>query len=598
MHTRTNCLCAATLFTLILNSNILAAETSRALILEPTCAARDDTDKPVMMRADLAVTSVTLYRSRAAVTRSASPELAQGLYELRVGPLPEAVDLDSVQARLGGTAKLLDVKTETVTLPAPSSDNPRVREALALVDAAQALVTDIARRNANNVAAQKTLDSIAAKVASDASLTIGVALDPEKLRAQLSFIDAERERLTASAQAIATEAKDAAGRLRAANDALAAAGGAPPTERFALVSIVVPDAGPVPLSVTYLVANASWQPSYTVRGDPESASLVLEFDAIVQQATGEDWNDVSLLLSTAQPTRSANPRQIDPIYVAIYEPMPVSESAYSDGAVSAPAAPAMMADARMSSPSDAGGSGGEAAKRSRLSALGADAQVGGTGPAVEYQLPRTFSAASDANAERKTRVANITAAPKYTLVTRPLVDADVYLRARFLNESGFLLLLGNARMYLGADSIGQTVLTETPVGGEVELWFGKEPRVTVKRELVAKKDSESGVFSKSKSIDRDYRIVLANTIARAVDVEVWDRAPVSQSDEAKVAITDVTPALSTDEKYVKDSKPQGLLKWTLALPARAASKDAKPVVISWKTRLSWPEGKMLSGDVD
>ncbi len=217
---------------------------------------------------------------------------------------------------------------------------------------------------------------------------------------------------------------------------------------------------------------------------------------------------------------------------------------------------------------------------------------------MEYQLPRTFSAASDANAERKTRVANITAAPKYTLVTRPLVDADVYLRARFLNESGFLLLLGNARMYLGADSIGQTVLTETPVGGEVELWFGKEPRVTVKRELVAKKDSESGVFSKSKSIDRDYRIVLANTIARAVDVEVWDRAPVSQSDEAKVAITDVTPALSTDEKYVKDSKPQGLLKWTLALPARAASKDAKPVVISWKTRLSWPEGKMLSGDVD
>lgn len=598
MHTRTNCLCAATLFTLILNSNILAAETSRALVLEPTCAARDDTDKPVMMRADLAVTSVTLYRSRAAVTRSASPELAQGLYELRVGPLPEAVDLDSVQARLGGTAKLLDVKTETVTLPAPSSDNPRVREALALVDAAQALVTDIARRNANNVAAQKTLDSIAAKVASDASLTIGVALDPEKLRAQLSFIDAERERLTASAQAIATEAKDAAGRLRAANDALAAAGGAPPTERFALVSIVVPDAGPVPLSVTYLVANASWQPSYTVRGDPESASLVLEFDAIVQQATGEDWNDVSLLLSTAQPTRSANPRQIDPIYVAIYEPMPVSESAYSDGAVSAPAAPAMMADARMRSRSDDGGSGGEAAKRSRLSALGADAQVGGTGPAVEYQLPRTFSAASDANAERKTRVANITAAPKYTLVTRPLVDADVYLRARFLNESGFLLLLGNARMYLGADSIGQTVLTETPVGGEVELWFGKEPRVTVKRELVAKKDSESGVFSKSKSIDRDYRIVLANTIARAVDVEVWDRAPVSQSDEAKVAITDVTPALSTDEKYVKDSKPQGLLKWTLALPARAASKDAKPVVISWKTRLSWPEGKMLSGDVD
>jgi hypothetical protein len=42
----------------------------------------DDTEKPVAMRADLKVSSVTLYRGRAAVTRSGKVGLRAGVYEL------------------------------------------------------------------------------------------------------------------------------------------------------------------------------------------------------------------------------------------------------------------------------------------------------------------------------------------------------------------------------------------------------------------------------------------------------------------------------------------------------------------------------------
>jgi hypothetical protein len=45
---------------------------------------------------------------------------------LLVGAEPGA---KKVGAAAAGGAKLLDLKTETVSLPAPSSDNPRVREA-------------------------------------------------------------------------------------------------------------------------------------------------------------------------------------------------------------------------------------------------------------------------------------------------------------------------------------------------------------------------------------------------------------------------------------------------------------------------------------
>jgi len=583
---------------------------TRASTLDPRPSlpvSRDDTEKPVAMRADLKVNAVTLYRGRAAVTRAGQVGMRAGLYEIRVGPLPATADLESVQARVGEGAKLLEVKTETVALPAPSSDNPRVREALANVEAARAAADDVSRQMSNNDAALKTIDGIAAKVTADASQALGTTLEPAKLEAQLTFIASERDRLTSRALQLAKARKDAEGVVAMRMKELNAAGQAPSAEQFALVTLVAPRDADVPVSVTYLVANASWQPSYTVRGNPDAGALALEFDAVVRQASGEDWSDVALVLSTAQPTRAANPSTVTPSYIELFDPAPpitggmVAKSlAYdSDGKPGVPGAPEPMAAGEAGS----GGPGGayrdfEDARAQRLESYGNAATVGGTGPAVEYRIPRAFTAMSDAAAERRTRVATLDAKPSFTLVAQPLVESDVYLRARFRNESAYMLLPGEARMYLGADSIGRTQLNETPVGGEVELWFGKEPRVTARREMITKKAGESGVFSKSKAIDREYRIVLTNTLARAIDLEVWDRIPVSRNEAAKVELKDITPPLATDEKYAKDARPQGLLKWLLKLPARTNDSDAKPLTIAWKSRVSWPENKVIAGDAD
>jgi uncharacterized protein (TIGR02231 family) len=233
------------------------------------------------LRAELPITAVSIYRARAAVTRAADCTLAQGVHELRVGPLPEFADLDSVQARIGAGGKLLDVKTETVALPAPSSNNPRIQQALAAVNAARADLAEVSRRIVNNEAAQKTIDSIAAKVAGDALAALGGALDPQKLDAQLSFIPSQRDRLSTERLVFETSRKSAEGRLAAAERELAKAGGAPPAERYALVTVAVPEGGSVPVALTYLVANAAWTPAYTVRGDPAAGTLAIEFDAVV-----------------------------------------------------------------------------------------------------------------------------------------------------------------------------------------------------------------------------------------------------------------------------------------------------------------------------
>ena len=580
---------------LLLASAVLLAPLSCLAMPAASAAVAQDDDalKPVASRAELPITSVSVYRSRAAVTRSAECALAQGVHELRVGPLPEFADLDSVQAKIGAGGKLLDVKTEATALPAPSSDNPRVREALEAVDKARAELAEIDRLSANNTATTKLIDSIAAKTAADASQALGGALDPEKLRGQIAFVEGERNRLTREGLELAKLRVKAAGELSAREKALAAAGGAPPAERYALITIAVPQGGKVPVALTYLVANATWKPAYTVRGDPAAGALKIEFDAVVKQATGEDWSDVELVLSTAQPTRAANPSEIGAIYLDVFDPS-APRAVSSAAPMMAPGVPPPAGEA-----GDFSGNGAMSRKAgAAIESLSNDAEVGGSGAAVEYRLPRAFTAPSDANGERRTRVANIDGKPVFTLVARPVAETDVFLRARLMNESGFILLPGQARVYLGSDSIGTAALGEIAVGGEIELWFGKEPGVTVKREVVSKKASESGVFSKSKGVDREYRVSLTNTLARAVEVELWDRVPVSRNEQVKVELTAIAPALATDAKYLKDERPQGLLKWMLPLPARVAGKEAAPVTISWKTRVVWPDGMYLAGDAD
>ena len=89
-----------------------------------------------------------------------------------------------------------------------------------------------------------------------------------------------------------------------------------------------------------------------------------------------------------------------------------------------------------------------------------------------------------------------------------------------------------------------------------------------------------------------------NTLSRAVEVEVWDRVPVTRNEQVKIELRDLSPALATDARFVENAKPQGLLKWVVSLPARKDGAEAAPTLIRWKTRTTWPESMSLVGDAD
>jgi hypothetical protein len=83
--------------------------------------------------------------------------------------------------------------------------------------------------------------------------------------------------------------------------------------------------------LSYLVNHASWYPSYDIRVQNINEPLQLVYKANVQQNTGEDWDNVSLTFSNANPYQSGDLPVLKPYYLnyvaAGYNPNPYKANA-------------------------------------------------------------------------------------------------------------------------------------------------------------------------------------------------------------------------------------------------------------------------------
>ena len=71
----------------------------------------------------------------------------------------------------------------------------------------------------------------------------------------------------------------------------------------------------VPVSLSYIVFSASWEPFYEVRVDKTDRPLDLVYGAHIRQSSTEDWNAVKLTVSTGDPSIGNAAPEFDPMYL-------------------------------------------------------------------------------------------------------------------------------------------------------------------------------------------------------------------------------------------------------------------------------------------
>ncbi len=319
---------------------------------------------------------------------------------------------------------------------------------------------------------------------------------------------------------------------------------APGRQEQTEVKVFVVAAAPLEadLSIRYQVPSASWTPHYDARLGTGSKtappSLELARRADITQRTGENWENVALLLSTTRPTANASAPDLGTITVDYpAEPHPV--------AMSAPAAPAPLAEydglserrtkLAVSRNRD---SMAEAAPLLEIAPQGASAEVAPFQAVFAVPGRPTVPATGES---KRVFLQQDQVEPVLTVRTVPKLDAKAYLYAKLLLPKGAPLLPGSVSLFRDGTFVGSGALPALAPGEDYELGFGADDQMRVRHTIANEQRGETGLISSAKTDSRNFRITVKNMHERAVGLVVQDQIPVSQNEDIKVEYVGPTP---------------------------------------------------------
>jgi uncharacterized protein (TIGR02231 family) len=518
--------------------------------------------------ANAVITDVTLYRNRAAVTRTATLELDTGGHAIFFRDLPSVAYLDSIQASVSDNASLLSVDTSSV--PTLADNSKLVAELVAEIEEVEILLANVTSTSEAIQLQIEMLKTLIEKASNDKSPPV----DIEAFDSQITFVGKRMQELTASQAANEKEKQELKKRLQNLKQRKQNITNTRRTQIDAVVDIGATSKSTVTVKLTYLVNTATWIPNYSIHANTEGNTITIDYDAELTQKTGENWTDVALTLSTAQPQQSITPPYPRPWYVDVYQPQAT--------AAAPSAAPRLgrtraMADASYEVSN-------KVAMGLAVETASAAAAILGDGPAVSFVLPRTVTVPSNATESQTTSIASIETSAEHYLIAVPMLTDRVFVRSEVTNESNYILLPGRASIFHGGDYVGKTTLSTISPSETFPLDLGIEPSVIATRTLVEKVTSSTGLFGSGKQTLYDYQIKISNGNNEPIDIRVFDRIPISRNEEIEVLLKNLSSPLSTNVNYLKTERPQGILRWDLTIPANVTGDQS--FTMTWQVEIA------------
>ncbi|WP_163848344.1 DUF4139 domain-containing protein [Pseudooceanicola aestuarii] len=534
------------------------------LCLFPMAAMADDIQVPSR------VDAVTVFPQGAAIHRVAEYEIPAGTHRLILTDMP-VVQEDSLRLTTSAAALGAVSYRDDFVPPRDPARTARVEAAKAEVDAARAAIQALKdKARAAELAADAARDRIAflaglgqgeglAGAGTTAIRDLVALVGEEGLAARREIHAAEQQ-----AREILLDLPDLEEELVRAKQALAAletgAG-----ER-AYLTVVVTAEAPVTgtLELRYMGWDAGWTPAYDFHLTTGAApALTVERGAFVRQATGEDWQDVALTLSTAEPTARSVPGEVFPWLRRITEPRPdprpyaKEELARSQGSAGFAAAAADAAPAPvMAEPVIATGDF--------------------DGLSVTYDYPRPVSIANGADA-LKIGLGDLSVTPQVYARAVPALHETAFVMGEFTNDTGALIAgTEAAQFYLDGTYIGRRPIDLISEGDKATLAFGPIEGLRLERRVKDRQAGDRGVLTRSNRQEENVVITASNLTGRDWDVRLTDRVPYSEQEDL---VIDWTASPMPDDSALDNQR--GVLEWRFALPGGAEQEITLDHTITW-----------------
>lgn len=320
---------------------------------------------------------------------------------------------------------------------------------------------------------------------------------------------------------------------------LDALSGSNPTSASVRLSAITDAARTVRIEISHFDHRAHWASTYDASLNSVARTLDLEQKAAVRQRTGEDWNDVRLILGRNNPTGQSAPPEVNTQFVGLVRPRALTRRAPGIEEVVVTGQFLNAEDARADIAPD-------------LAALDTDF-------VTRYALPGRYSVPANRDKPREVAIESLQTPVELHVRAVPRQTDRAFLMARMTPPKD--LPSGRLSLFVDGRYTGQARAMRLRADQPTDLPMGADEKVSVKVTELGFEEDEVGFIGKRIVEGHAWMYEITNHHAAAIPIEVFGRLPTSEHDD--VEVSQPREATRPDRRDV-DDRP-GVIAWDRAL---------------------------------
>jgi uncharacterized protein (TIGR02231 family) len=303
------------------------------------------------------------------------------------------------------------------------------------------------------------------------------------------------------------------------------------------------------VEVSYILPGISWRPSYDAKLSREKKELELSYYGEISQRTGENWEGVSVVLSTSEAEVLVEIPKLYPVYISGYEEKRKRQ---------------LIVEKRISR--ELKGEVEEELEEEEpvKETLPAGPQEDRRIEVIKKGVSHTFTVAAACDIPSDGRwhrflILKTGFECHLCYETIPELMEYIYLKATQKNETGLPFLPGKIAIFRNESYMGTSHMNYTARGEEFHLSFGIDEDVKVRRIQHTAAAKEARGLSTKHVMEWEYHFILYNYKKEVQNVILKEGVYVSELKEVTV-------------KILKDTSPDytinndGIVSWDVELP--------------------------------
>ena len=497
---------------------------------------------------------VTVFPDRAQVDHETSVTVQPGKSILKLSGLSPYIDPQSVQVKGFGDFTILSVNHQNNYLQ-NLEETPEINEIRGQIDALQIKVED-------EKAAISVLNEKASFLTANKALLLKeTSISPENFRSILELYTTNMDQVTMTTLKKGRLIKEYEKQMNALQQQISTR-----LNRKQLpsgeISVTVSGEKQITgkLSLSYVVTNAGWYPSYDIRVDDIKNPVLISYKANVYQNSGAVWKDVKLSFSNATPYVSGSIPELYPWFIDFYTPpLPVLRNRAASK--SRGEAPAAMAEEIASVRAD---------EEILVEAAPPEVQkqIGETTIVFDIAIPYTIP--SDGKIQT-VEIQRLKSPAEYKYITLPKLSPRAYLSANIADWAQLSLQSGEATLYFENSFVGKSYLDVGQLTDTLTISLGTDNSILVKREK-RKEFTSTRVIGANKTETFSFLLTIRNNKSNPIRMTLKDQIPVSSNSGIEVNSTELSGG--------RHNAQTGELSWDLDLKP----SETKEIVLTYSVK--------------